>query len=493
MLLIILSIIAQAAPTPEIHSAHWIPGDAPHLVITGRDLWVGSETDSLWSDVDKPGSRKNSISVNGVAGEWDALAGGSGHDCNRGLAYVQRARFASAPIPGAATITLTRSDGQAASYSHFIPVIRSRQSNLSLSGKVRTISTPIVGANGTVLDLMGDTIVPAKDFSGTALVTYGLATVVRNGRLVIPEDHPSSIAACLRATTETMGGHFDSLELYDLRRRGKGIITGSCRMSFFGHLYINAWSSIEREPQQLTEDNCFYQCEFTSPNRAADGGVGNVLHGRRNLVWRCQWHDIDRGPTAASWGSPLDRTTYFECDQYRTGRSHGASEGLLIESTACLQGPATISGGKVTYARRIDDINPALVARPGYVVAIPATGQYSRITTVVIQPAIVTITTERPLPSGEVDIYIGNAITENNFIRCRFTDGKAGLFLFGPSINNAVVQCSFADLQGGIVQWVNRSQGAWSFSLNRTDRHNLFRGVAEPTVDIPNTAAWPRY
>ena len=68
MLLSLLLIIFTQAQ-PAIHAVHFIPGDVPHVVITGRDLWIGTEGEIVdRRDVDGkliPGKR-NIVSINGT-------------------------------------------------------------------------------------------------------------------------------------------------------------------------------------------------------------------------------------------------------------------------------------------------------------------------------------------------------------------------------------------------------------------------------------------
>ena len=76
---------------------------------------------------------------------------------------------------------------------------------------------------------------------------------------------------------------------------------------------------------------------------------------------------------------------------------------------------------------------------------------------------------------------VGNAAVENSFIRCRFSNGKSGIWFWGASINNAVVGCDFRDLEWGILSLLRNDPPANSgFSWNFTIKYNRFSRVKEP-------------
>lgn len=497
----LIMIISQS---PEIHSVRFIPGDAPSLVITGRNLYVGSEYESKspwWSP--RPEAKICKISVNGQPGVWDNLFGASDEDANRGLHAIQLVRFpAGLAMSADALVEFERFDGAKASTRTFIPANRGRSLYLP-SGQAEVISSRIVIPPGQTLDLGGKTLLPSSTFRDSELVRYSAGSRVINGRLVIPEDHPGPIRACLRPAMpapgmpSTFGLHVSGLVIEDLRKRGIGIETFACSNSIFLCTKIVAHTALLKGPTEISEDNLWYECEFSSPTGRNDGCVGNVMGGSRNLIFRCRWHDIDRGPTASCWGSPLERTTFFECHQWNTGWTQGASEGLLYEGGVSVWGNAVVDGTRVQL-RDVVTNGADRQLRVGYHIVIPSRNAWARITDLqrVGATSDCSIITDRPLPAGTHEAFVGNTIYENNFIRCRFQDGKAGLFLFGVAAGNHVCGCSFDRLRGGIVRWDSPRVGdrpkMWSFEVGRFERVNWFRDVQEPNIAIPNTRDWPK-
>lgn len=498
-MLLSLLLIIFTQTQPAIHAVHFIPGDVPHVVITGRDLWVGTEGEAV-------AGKRNTVSINGTIGEWDGLTGASGNDANRGLYCVQRVWFPRGLEPASsATLEFTRYDGEKTSRSIFIPINRGRRTGFT-SGRRAVVDVPIVVRDGQTFDLEGSEIIVSGAFSGSELIRYGRGSTIRNGRLLITEDSKAPITAVMRSAyvnergvmPATFGLHIDGLEIIDLRRRGVGIDTGSFRSSFIGHSKIVAWRSMTSSPRDESQENIFYHVEFTSPVGCADGEIGRPICGQRNLVWRCSWHDIDRGPTGGCWGSPLEQTTWFECSQYNTGHSQGASEGLLYEAYEALQATAKFDG---TVAL-IEGVSTAPSnnwnqLRVGYYLA-RTDGRWARITSIDRQQNATrfTVKLDRPIHTNQPgdsigDVRIGNGIIENNFIRCRFENGKSGIFLFGLALDNYLGGCQFADLRGGIVQLQRRATDGWSFGVNTTDRINAFRRVDQPWVTIPDSTNWP--
>lgn len=493
-ILVLFSFIAQAPP-PEIHAVHFIHGDVPSLVVTGRNLWVETEG---WAQAGKA----NKISVNGTEGTWDGLTGASGHDSNRGLYCCQRAWFRTGLSPTSnAVVKLTRWDGATTEYNTFIPVNRGR-SQLPSYGETRFISAPLVVAEGQTLDLGGATVVPDSSFVGSEIIRYSVGATIRNGRLLIPESSNCPATALMRAANPSisipwsLGLHVTGMDFEDLRPRGQGVVSRGFRGCFFAHCKFNCWLCVEREPMDDSAQNVFYDCEFTCPRGRNDGQIGNALCGQQSLVWRCSWHDIDRGPTGGCFGPPLERTTWWECDQYRTGTSQGASEGLLYESVECAQATARFDGTVATVTGLSSSSNPNQI-RTGYYV-VRTDGRWARITSIDRQPNATTFTLKlhRPIATNQGgdsigDVRIGNAIIENNFLRCRFDDGKSGIYLWGCAIDNYLGGCQFSNLRAAIVQKKSRDNEGWSFGWNLIDRLSVYRNCVDRIVEIPNSINWP--
>ncbi|NDD52864.1 hypothetical protein EBZ39_03120 [bacterium] len=489
-----ISLIVQAPP-PEIHAVHFIHGDVPSIIVTGRNLWVETEG---WSQAGKA----NKISINGTEGTWDALTGASGHDTNRGLYCIQRAWFRTGlPATSNAAVKLTRWDDVSTTYNTFIPVNRGR-SEFTNFGTTRVISEPIIVTDSQTLDLEGATVVPGPGFVGTEILRYGLGSGVKNGRIIIPESSNCPATAIMRANNPrinipwSLGIHVTGMEFHDLRYRGQGVVSRGFRGCFFAHCKFNAWLCIEREPMDDSCQNIFYDCEFTCPRGRNDGQIGNALCGQQNLIWQCSWHDIDRGPTGGCFGPPLEKTTWWECDQYRTGTSQGASEGLLYESMECAQATARFDGTVATVTGLSANSNQNQI-RPGYFVVRPD-GRWARITEMDRQSNSPTFTLKlhRPISNNQPgdslgDVRIGNAIIENNFLRCRFDDGKSGIYFWGCAIDNYLGGCQFSNLRAAIVQKKSRDNEGWSFGWNLIDRLSVYRNVVEQRVEIPNSVNWP--
>ena len=142
MLLSLLLIIFTQAQ-PAIHAVHFIPGDVPHVVITGRDLWIGTEGEAV-------AGKRNTVSINGTIGEWDGLTGASGNDANRGLHCVQRVWFPRGLEPASsATLEFTRYDGAKTSRSIFIPINRGRRVGFTNGQRNSIIESSICATRGS--------------------------------------------------------------------------------------------------------------------------------------------------------------------------------------------------------------------------------------------------------------------------------------------------------------------------------------------------------
>ena len=178
---------------------------------------------------------------------------------------MQRVWFPRGLEPASsATLEFTRYDGAKTSRSIFIPINRGRRVGFT-NGQRKVVDVPIVVRDGQTLDLEGSEIVLSGAFSGSELIRYGRGSTIRNGRLLITEDSKAPITAVLRSAyinergvmPATFGLHVDGLEIIDLRRRGVGIDTGSCRSSFIGHSKIVAWRSMTNSPRDESQENIF--------------------------------------------------------------------------------------------------------------------------------------------------------------------------------------------------------------------------------------------
>jgi hypothetical protein len=474
---------------PEIHCVHYIPGEVPSLVITGRRLWYGSE----WLPEDQS---RHSVTVNGVRGQIDKLFTASSQHPNRGLAVIQRVWFpAGLPTTATATVEYTRFDGAQSGIKTFLPVNRSQKPWID-SVTTEFISEPIIAGTGQTLDLGGRRFVPSSQFRGESLLLFGRGAVIRNGRFLIAESSKcpaQQIASPIRDPIPiplSQGVHLEGLELIDARPRGVALHLRSSDSCFVAHCSLSAWICVNQEPNDMQRRNIYWRNRFTGPFLASDSQVGAIA-GEENLVYGNIWEDIDRGPTGSPWGQPLSRTTWYGNVQRNTGRTQGASEGLLYESSLAWHGDAEIAGNTVRMIRFAGRSDVSRL-RAGYFVMSQTPAAWARITRVVVDRGEVTVTTDRPLGDGSRYVGLGNAIAQNNFIGNRFCNGKAGLFFFGAQVDNVIAGNEFADLRGGIVSWVDQRPHEWSFSLGYTARANVFRSVEEPEVTIANTSQWPR-
>lgn len=501
------------APSPEIWRSHLIPGEEPALIVTGQNLWIGSCHDA--AGYNRPNGAKNIVYVDGHVGRWDAMYGATGNDQNMALPWVQRVWIPrdvaaklltlSVDTPLQTGLGFVRRDNQVVASPLSLPLNRGRWEFVGSTKPgepvIREIAEPIVIRDREERDFGGTLYVPAPGFRGTELVRYGRLSTLRNGRFLVPESSSSGVTAVLRAANGVSDRvHIDAVVVAHMKQGGHGIAVRSMTDCFIGHCSVVADRCFYTEPPDQSQHNIFYEVSFSGPRGQYDGQIGGGLDGRRNLVWRCRWHNLDRGPTGACFGSPLEQTVWWECDQYRTGWNQGAAEGKLAESLESVDVSATIVGRDVT-ARAPD---PAAVGvsihqiRVGYFVAVrttdPAPTRWARITSVrrVAGEPTFRMTVDRELGDGQTTVRIGNAVVQNVIARSRFDTGKSGITFFGATYDTVIIQNQFEHLIGGIVRLDTTRPGGSAWHVGVIDRGNLFRLVDEPRVTIPNSRDWPR-
>ena len=475
----------MATASPVLHCVHVIPGEVPSVVITGRHLWVGTE----WGE-----AGNHSISVNGVKGNSDRMLSASGMGPNRGLSVVQRAMFPLGLQPTSnATLSFTRNDGQKDEIEFAIPQLAPRREWID-SGSMVSVSEPVVVEAGRTLDLGGRILVPDKGFRGRAVIHFGRGSVVQNGRVWIGEGVSPEVRAAMAPIQDTLpvpaalGLRCQAMELIDSRPRGMGIFLSSSGDGFISNCSIVAHECVKQDPNDTQVGNIYWRNRFSSPAGVFDGQVGSI-GGGSNLVAYNRWHDIDRGPTVSCWGQSLSRTTWFRNVQERTGRTRGASEGLLYESALAWQGQASVTG-QIVRVPIVVGPWPIKRLKVGYVV-MAEPNLWAKITRIFWDGTVWCCEVDRSLGEGSKWVGMGNACVENNFVENRFVDGKAGVWIFGAQAENYFGGNHFIRLRGGIVSWDRKLPNEWSYQQPYTMRENRFFEVEEREVTIPDGGSWP--
>lgn len=473
--------------SPQLHCVHVIPGRVPSVVITGRNLWMGSE----WAD-----AGRHAIAINGVGGRPDRMLSSSGLSPNRGLSVVQRAWFPlGLASQSQATLTYTRNDGATDEIRFAIPMTAPRWQWVENGPRVM-VDEPIVVAPGATLDLGGKTIIPSDKFRGQSVIRYGRGSVIQNGRVCISEDGPdeSVLRSALAPAQDTLpvapsyGVRIQGMEILDSRHRGMGIFLSSSECCWIANCRISAWECVKQDPNDTQLRNIYWRNEFTSPRGVEDGQVGSI-GGGENLILGNTWHNIDRGPTISCWGQPLARSTWFRNVQRNTGMTLGASEGLLYESALSWQGQAVVTGNRIRF-NSVSGQWPVTRCRIGYV-AMAEPASWATITRHYSEGAQWVVETDRPLGDGSRWVGCGNAAVQNNFVHNRFQDGKVGVYLFGAQADNYFAGNQFVRLRGGIASLSRKLEHEWSLKLPYTLNDNRFFSVQENEVTMPDGRSWP--
>lgn len=455
-------LFSSAVLAQEILFARVVNTQPRELWLHGRDLWKGSEYDS----------RTAKASINGVPLTWDRMSGANGHDANRALPYAHRfiVPESFAPIDNA-PLVFTRNDGATASDTVNVPA--SVPCIPTAATKVRYLDAPIVVRPSETWDGGGDIITWATGKTGPMLIIGDGATVL-NARLFLPMGHDAvPCVSVLPGSGTTLVG----LDIVHHSARGVGIMLANQQGVTIRDSRICANRCIECGPTTRLDGCSFIRVDMSSSRGQNDGQVGRGMQGSHHLIAWCRWHDMDRGPTIGPWGSPNDSSLFWECEQSNTGTSQGASEGLLFEAFECITLLATIdTDGTITLTTTAKPSH----YRPGcFVVSMNPGNQWSRIASTVKRGDELTITTETALPAGQYDVRIGNAIVSNTIARCRFSDGKSGVWLFGCAINTAMIQNDFRDLDIGVVGLLRRSDVGCAFQCGGVDKFNQYRRVVK--------------
>lgn len=469
--MIALACVISSSPSCMAQQMFWarcVPTSPREIWLHGRDLWKGSEYDT----------RSAKASINGVPLTWDRMSGANGHDANRALPFAHRFIIPDtfAPIDNA-PLTFARNDGATATVTVSVPASSTRIA--SPAGKVRYIDAPIVIRPNETWDGGDDVITWAGSRTGPMIIVGSGATAF-NARLFLPMGHDAVPCVSVLPGSGTI---LAGLDIVHHSARGVGIMLADQRGMTITDCKILANRCIECGPTTKLEDCNYLHLDMSSPRGTNDGQCGRAFQGSQHLIAWCHWHDIDRGPTIGPWGAPNDRSLYWECVQERTGTSQGASEGLLFEAFECITTQANVeTDGSVI----ITTTGKPSHYRPGcFVVSLNGSNQWARIATTVRDGDTVTITTDQPLQAGQYDVRIGNAMAENTIARCRFSDGKSGLWLFGAAMNTAVIQCDFRDLDIAVVGLNRRNAIGCAFQCHGIDKFNQYRRVGKVAEVIP--------
>lgn len=477
VLLLILS--SEQARGQEIFWARSYPSTVRHVWIHGRELWVGPEMVK----------EESSAALEQVSGDatygltFNRLHGANGQDANRGLPYCQR--FSVSPkIPhGEYILRWRRNDGKEASVPLTLPAVNPVPV-LIPTGEVCYLDAPMVIDAGAVVDLGGCTYIPSEKFPiGKSMVVVKSGATLQNGQLICPEGSNPDRVVWVDSGKGTL---LRSLNVVNMDAGEIGLFLRSLTGGVFENVSVRAWRCCECNPGDSLQDNTFALCRFSGISECADSQIGRGVAASNGLVFRCGWASIDRGPTLSPQGASLSRMLFWECEQRNTGVADGASEGLLIECKKLAPGEMFCFNQSAGVKLKSSDY--AYAMRPGYVLAMQDGSQrWAYMTEVkpVGDPNGLgyQVTLDRKIgTNGSVlPCLVGNAAVENSFIRCRFSNGKSGIWLWGASINNAIVGCDFRDLEWGILTLLRNDPPANSgFSWGLTTKYNRYSRVKEP-------------
>lgn len=278
------------------------------------------------------------------------------------------------------------------------------------------------------------------------------------------------------------GVQLRSLDIRNEHANGVGVFLGSVTDSEFLNINMVADRHWELFPSYQSRRNVFSRIYMTGMRGSSDSDCGRGFGGTDNLITWCEWSHMDRGPTVQSHGAPLSRTLFFECEQSHTGYSQGASEGLLFETGGIISNVISMGDVFVVSLKGIAANQQAKVVQPGNVVCVmDGTKTWARITNSLRHPGTEDqwqIKTDTKLGAmlQESTVYVGSAVTECTIARCKFRDGRAGVTLWGPSLDLHLVDNELRDLDNGFV-FLDRSSPTVAFHWDLDQRENARRRV----------------
>lgn len=485
----------------EIWWSRVIEGEGKsQLWVHGRNLWypTNGESDPNFSisatiEPDQGGGSYGSP----VSLVWDRLSGASGYaglhdDPHRAIDRLNRFWLPAGQSAGSYRLTLTRGDGRSATSTLVIPSSRSRRTRIQTAGVTEGLSeTTVVAQNGT-LDLAGKTIVVPSDITtgaDRAAIVLQSGSRLTNGRILIEEGNTADLLAAVVVRGNGVGIQLDAVDIVDLRKGGMCFWGGDVKVegSLFSNLSLcgdlmlncNLWCESRR--------NTFHRIRFESPRGWRAGSVGRMGLGEENLhLWET-FEGVDRGWTGTPWGAAYYRTAFFECDSRGTGRSVGASEGAILwEAVEAAHGLGLMNGtaGFVQMYPETPENVKARMFRQGMFVSCG--DRWARLTqdATFVGP-IAFLTTDVPIDRYSGLIRVGNAICQNTVDRCRFEDGKSGIWLFGESMENDFSQCYFKDLSlAGVVQLIRPMEERRRY-VSASESRNVRRFIeADNAIDF---------
>jgi hypothetical protein len=469
---VFLLLYMSSAVAQEPFWARCLPGPQREVWLYGRSLWVGPEKVTAVAQA----------TIEGDGGTYplrfDHHHGANDQDANRGLPYLQRFIVPPEARSGIYRLRHTRNDGRTSESPVNIPERES--SRYLLCTHVTPLSQPLIVKAGTTYDGDGEVLMPADDFPiGKPLVVMETNSRLQCVHVICPEFTAPSQAISVQSPSDNI--LISHVKVYANGANRIGLFLRGARNAILDHVTICASRCVDANPADQPENNSFIDCQFSSPRGSADGQIGRGIGGRANLYLRCRWSDIDRGPTLSPQGYPIDRSVWFECEQESTGITQGASEGLLIESKKLAFAQCQPIG---RMALLIFTHDAKDYAKPGYFVFVRERDAWARIVSAELQAGTNDrgwrVTLDRDLGAIPGTAYVGNAAVENAFIRCRFWNGKSGIWLWGASQSNVITNCDFRDLDFGILTMDrNNPPGDVGFSRGLITTHNRYRRVGE--------------
>lgn len=485
LMCVTIGMAATSALTeePVLFWARVVPGAPRSVWLHGRHLWTGPEkvaeaaTLDLEPTLERTGSENTAFRLT-----FDRLHGGNDQDQNRSLPFLQRF-LVPADVPAGEHVgRWRRNDGRSLNISLTLPPAESPSPPAPIT-KVSYLDAPLVITEGQAVDLTGTMLVPSATFpEGKSLVVLGAGSTLQNGAIFCPEGSRPSRAIWIEPGRQA---RLASLTVMNLDNGEPTLFLRSQEDAFFADLRIVGSRCVDANPGDAHRRNTWLRCTFTAPRRSADGQVGRGIGGAENLIAWCHWHDIDRGPTLSPQGSPLDRIAWFECSQLRTGLSDGASEGLLVECKKVARAEIELREQRVVL--RFPKTGMGYLVRPGYcIMREDATAEWARITEPIAprdaDGRSFSCSLDRNLGTGAgpISVLVGNAQVECSYLRCRFVDGKSGIWFWGASLGNVVVGCEFRDLDFGVglLDRLNPPSDS-GFSRDLVQRFNQFRRVGQ--------------
>ncbi len=459
------------------------PGIVRDVWVYGRDLWSGPEKVAQSSTITlKSATGEHTIKV-------DHLHGANDQDGNRALPYLQRFRISPTIPAGENTLTFTRNDGKQTTSTVTLPAPDERTVYM-VPGELKELSATLILPKlppGEWNDLGGKIISPSANFPANKPLLYiESGAWVRNAVVWLPEGSSPNRAIAFPGTTK--GCRLEAVKVINQDKGEYGIELRGAEDAFFHCVDVVSSRCVDANPSDCPKRNTFVRCSFTSPRGSADGQVGRGTGGEEAFMLQCGWSNIDRGPTLSPQGAPLSRCVWFECSQRNTGITEGASEGLLIEAKKLCPVRATIIGQGAVI--KVDDAYISAAKdylKPGYSLwTNDGTQRWARICECndpIVQGQAVRVKLDRVFSStniSEVPAYVGNGLTESAILRCRFSQGRSGVWFWCANADCVVVGNECTDLDFGFLT-LQRSNppSDVAFSWGLVNKHNRFRRVGE--------------